>query len=150
MRRVIFALAFVFATGPALASEQTDVMATVNQFINGLNTGNLNAATAACASPASIVDDFPPHAWQGPTACGDWAKAFTASAKAAHFTDNRVTLGKPWHVDVTGDRGYVVVPATYTHKENGKTVVESGSIFTVALQKLTAGWRITGWAWAEH
>ena len=150
MRGVLFALAFIVATGPALASDRTDVMATVDQFFNGFNSGDMKAATAACASPASIIDEFPPHAWQGPTACADWAKAFAAAAKTAHYTDNRVTLGKPWRVDVTGDRAYVVIPATFTNKTNGKAVVESGAVFTAALQKLSAGWRITGWAWAGH
>jgi hypothetical protein len=27
---------------------------------------------------------------------------------------------------------------------------EVGSIFTLALQKGPAGWRITGWSWAKH
>jgi hypothetical protein len=51
---------------------------------------------------------------------------------------------------VTGDRGYVVVPVTYTYKQNGKPVVEPGSVWTFALQKMSTGWHITGWAWAQH
>jgi hypothetical protein len=59
-------------------------------------------------------------------------------------------LGKPWQVQVHGDRAYVVVPATYTYKQRGKAETESGSIFTLALKKVAAGWRITAWAWAAH
>lgn len=44
----------------------------------------------------------------------------------------------------------MVVPATYTYKQNGKRVTESGSILTVALQKSAAGWRMTAWTWAKH
>jgi hypothetical protein len=33
---------------------------------------------------------------------------------------------------------------------NGKPVQEVGSMFTFALQKSVAGWRITGWAWAKN
>ena len=139
----------VFAASTA-ASEQNAVMATVHQFIDGINREDMKAAAAACASPASIVDDFPPHAWQGPTACADWATAFEADNKKSAITGVTVTLGKPWHVDVTGDRAYVVVPANDKYKQNGKPATESGSIFTVALKKFAAGWRITGWAWAQH
>ena len=64
-------------------------------------------------------------------------------------TDYFVTLGEPRHVDVSGDRGYVVVPATMTFKVHDKQVTQSGSTFTVALQKLAVGWRITAWAWAK-
>jgi ketosteroid isomerase-like protein len=139
-----------FATGSAAASEQTAVMATVHQFIDGLNKGDAKTALAACASPAVIIDDFPPHVWNGPTACADWATAFNADSKKNLNTDAVVTLGKPWHVNVTGARAYVVVPANFAYKHHGKPVIESGSIYTVALKKVAAGWRITGWAWAQH
>jgi hypothetical protein len=61
-----------------------------------------------------------------------------------------VTISKPRRVAVTGDRAYVVVPATYKYKQKGKPVTESGAVWTFALQKLTGGWRVAGWAWAQH
>jgi ketosteroid isomerase-like protein len=79
-----------------------------------------------------------------------WSNAYDANAKQNGITDGIVTLGTPWHVDVTGDRAYVVNPVTYTYKQRGQPVVESGSVFTLALRKVAAGWRITGWAWARH
>jgi hypothetical protein len=63
------------------------------------------------------------------------------------ITDESVTLSKPRHIDITADRAYVVVPATYSYKEKGTLVKEPGSIWTLALKKGEAGWRITGWAW---
>ncbi len=143
-------LILAFGAGSAVASEQTAVMATVHQFIDGFNKGDAKSALAACASPASIIDDVPPHEWQGPTACVDWSNAYDADAKKNGITDGIVTLGTPWHVAVTGARAYVVVPVTYTYKQHGKPVTESGSVLTVALKKIAAGWRITGWAWAQH
>jgi hypothetical protein len=143
-------LMLVFGAACAAASEQTAVMATVHQFVDGFNKGDTKSALAACASPASIIDEFPPHEWHGPTACADWANAYNANAKKDGITDGIVTLGTPLHVDVTGYRGYVVVPAKYAFKQHGKPVVESSSVFTVALKKVAAGWRITGWAWAKH
>ena len=143
-------LFFGSVVGLAAASEQSVVLATVHQFIDGLNRSDVKSLVAACASPASIIDDFPPHTWQGPTACGDWAHAFDAANKRYKITDGIVTLATPWHVDVTGDRAYVVAPATYTYKQNGKPVRESGSILTVALKRVGGSWRMTGWAWAQH
>src|ERR1700680_17007 len=139
-----------FAAGAAARSEQKAVMASVHQFIDGLNKGDAKTALAACASPASIIDGFPPHEWHGATACADWASAFAAFSKKNGLTDEIVTLGTPWHVDVTGDRAYVVVPVGFTYKQNGKPAMESGSVLTVALKKVAAGWRITAWAWARH
>ena len=155
MRKLIVAVAVALAVAPvavsaAAASEKTDVMAVVHQFMDGLNKGDTQSALTACASPASIIDEFPPHEWQGATACADWANDFAADSKKNGITDPIVKLGTPKHVDITGDRAYVVVPATYTFKQHGKRATESGSLLTVALQKGAAGWRITGWAWTKH
>jgi ketosteroid isomerase-like protein len=150
MRTIIIALAVVWMAVPAAASDKSDITATVHQFMDGINKGDRQTALAACAAPASIIDEFPPHEWQGATACADWANDFESYNKKSGVTDAVATLGKPKHVDITGDRAYVVVPANYTYKQNGKRVTESGSILTVALQKSAAGWRMTGWAWAKH
>jgi ketosteroid isomerase-like protein len=150
MKRLAMALVVVMAAGTASASDQADVMATVRQFIDGFNKGDVKSALAACASPVSIVDEFPPYAWQGATACADWASDFESNAKKNGITDSVVTLQKPKHVDVAGDRAYVVVPANYDYKVKGKKTSQKGSIMAVALQKTPEGWRITGWSWATR
>ena len=143
------AFAAVSAAGSAVASERTSVMATVHQFVDGFNKGDTKSALAACAAHVQILDDFPPHVWEGPTACLDWSNAYDVDAGKHGVTDGIVTLGTPWRVDVTGDRAYAVFPATYTYEQHGKPVTESNAVYTFALQKVAAGWRITGWAWAR-
>jgi SnoaL-like domain len=137
---------------PALSqtSQSPAVMAPIRQFIDGFNRNDEDTATAACAPQASIVDDFAPHEWQGPNACRDWWSALAASDRAAGDSWGRVTLGAPWHFSVTGNRAYVVLPATFVFTEHGKPMSQRDSVFTVALRKYGAGWRITGWAWSEH
>jgi len=105
---------------------------------------------ATCADQVSILDEFPPHEWHGTGACAKWAGDYDADAKKNGITDGAVTLNTPTHVDVTGDRAYVVVPANYSFKVKGKSVGETGSIITLALVKSAGGWKITGWAWAKH
>jgi len=150
MRRVSIAFAIALVATSAAASDNTDVMATVHQFTDGLNKGDTKTALAACAAPSSIIDEFPPYGWQGATACADWANDFATYNKANGITDPVATLAKPRHVDITGERAYVVVPATYTYKQHGKKVTESGSTLTVALQKSANGWAITSWTWSKH
>ena len=146
---VAFAAAMLMA-GPVFASDKTEVMAAVHQFADGFNKGDTKAILAACAEQTSIIDDFPPHEWHGAGACAKWLEDYAANAKMDGITDGVVTLGKPWHVDVTADHAYVVVPTNYTFKQKGKPAKETGSIFTLVLQKSAAGWRVTGWAWAKH
>lgn len=151
MRALSIALAVtMFVATPVLASEQSDVMKPIHQFVDGFNKGDAKTALAACAEETSIIDEFPPHEWHGAGACKKWADDYEANAKKDGITDGVVTLGKPKHVDVNGDHAYVVIPSDYTFKQNGKAMKETKSAFAFALQKGASGWRITAWTWAAN
>jgi len=150
MHKVSLALVMaVLVAGPVAASDKTDVMAAVQQFVDGFNKGDTKTAAAACADQTSIVDEFPPYEWHGTGACLKWMNDYDADAKKNGITDAVVALGTPRHVDVAADRAYVVVPTNYTFKVKGTPDKETGSTLTIALQKSGAAWRITGWAWTK-
>lgn len=156
MRALVFSLALLSAAVAAAATvaaesgaANTPALATIRQFVDGLNKGDAKSGLAACAPETAIIDDFPPHHWQGRDACSRWLNAFVAYDKAQGITGDFVRLGAPKVMSVTGNYAYVVLPATYSYKQHGKPVTESGATFTVALQKLSGSWRITGWAWAQ-
>jgi ketosteroid isomerase-like protein len=150
MQKLIAAFALLLlVAGPALASDKTDAMAAVQQFTDGFNKGDFKAAVANCADETSIVDNFPPHEWHGPGACTKWGTDLGAFMKSNTITDGVVTLGKPLHIDVTGDRAYIVVPTVFKFKMKGKPTNDRGQL-TIALQKTGTAWRMTGWAWADQ
>ena len=139
----------VLVAGPAAATDKTDVMSVLHQWVDNFNKGDLKSMVASCADQAAIIDDFPPHEWHGAGACTKWSTDFHAFTQTSEITEPAVTLGKPWHIDVTADRAYVVAPTTFSFKQKGKPVLQKG-IITVSLQKSAAAWRMTGWAWADH
>jgi ketosteroid isomerase-like protein len=150
MHKLLIALTVsVLVAGPATATDKTDVMSVIHQWEGAFNKGDMKSMSAACADQTSIIDDFPPHEWHGAGACSKWSSDFQAFTQARVITDPAVTVGKPWHIDVTADLAYVVAPTTFSFKEKGKPVKETG-IITVTLQKSAAVWRMTGWAWADH
>lgn len=122
---------------------------TVRQYIDRFNHGDVKGMGSVCADPMQILDGMAPHVWQGPTATEDWYRDVLLEGEHAGAGDYHITLGEPRHVDVTGDCAYVVVPASMTFKVRGQQVTQSGASFTVALRKLTAGWRIAAWTWAK-
>jgi hypothetical protein len=150
MKKASLVLALsVLVAAPAFADDKTDVMKVVNQFIDGFNKGDVKSAVATCADEASIIDEFPPYEWHGAGACSKWAADFDADSKKNDITPGPVTLGKPRHNDVTGDRAYVVLPVTYEFTQKGKAVKQTGATLAVALQKVAAGWRIVAWTWSK-
>ena len=150
MHNLFIALAVsMLAAGPAAATDRADAMSVVHQWVNSFNKGDMKAMAATCADQASIIDDFPPHVWHGAGACANWSGDFQAFTKAGDITDPTVTVGKPWHIDVTADLAYVVAPTTFSFKQKGKPVTEGG-VLTAILQKSAAGWRFIAWAWADH
>jgi len=147
--RFLASILFVLAATPsAIAGPAEDAaLAPVHQFIDAVNKGDMKGAGAAYTQSPSIIDEFAPYHWQGPTAYADWQAAFESKSKAQGMTDPVMTLLKPTRVVVTGDQAYAVVPALYDFRLKGITIREHGT-FSFALAKTAEGWRISAWGWA--
>jgi hypothetical protein len=150
MYKIFIALAIVVAeAGPAIASQETDVMAPVRQFVDGFNKRDIKMAQMACSDQSFIIDDFPPHAWAGSRAISDWLHDLDLFEKKHGTSDPFVALGKPQHIDVTNTDAYVVVLTKLSYKKKGQAVHENG-LMTLVLHKGAGGWQIAAWSWADN
>jgi ketosteroid isomerase-like protein len=145
---VLFAAALAVAS-PTFASDKTDAVVPVHQFVDSMNKNDMKSAAAAYAPDASIIDEFPPHHWHGANAFGDWGQDFGTDAQKNGVTDPVLMLGKARRIDVTDDHAYAIFSATYSFKQHGKHKRETADM-TFALQKLAEGWRITAWSFTRH
>src|SRR4030095_10701497 len=116
------------------------------KYMDPFNGGEGAGMAATFDVPGSILDGMAPHLWQGPQASQDWYRDVLIEGEQHGASDYFVTLGGPLHNSTTGDRAYVVVPATMTLKVHGKQITQTGATFTVALRRTAEGWRITAWA----
>lgn len=149
--RALALLAVLAATAlPTAVRAQADVLKPAHEFMDTFNKGDTKGAVAACADAVAIIDEFAPFVWHGAGACATWMKDYDADASRRGITDGVVTLGTPLHVDVDGNRAYLVIPSTYAFKLKGKAVKETGSLFTFAMLKGPKGWHIVGWSWAKN
>src|SRR5690348_16290538 len=144
---LIFIIALV-GVGSAIASQETEVMAPVRQFINGFNKGDLKMAQAACIDGIFIIDDFPPHSWSGSEGISKWLRDLDSFEKKHGASEPSVTLGNPRHIDVTGTYAYAVVPTRLSYKKKGQPLHESG-LMALVLHKSAGPWRIAAWSWAD-
>jgi len=150
MRMPFVVLAASLVAAPLSAQDKAAVLQPVHQFVDAFNKGDTKTALAACAEETSIIDEFPPYEWHGAGGCAAWMRDYDSDATKQGISNGHVTPGSPKHVDIAGDRAYVVIPSSYVFKRDGKMVEEKGSLFTFALRKQQVGWRIASWSWAKN
>jgi ketosteroid isomerase-like protein len=125
---------------PARASNESEAQAVVTAWVGDFNRGDLKSFVARCVPRAAVLDGFPPYAWTG---CADWMSAYASNSKAIRLTDGKLSIGRAVSAFSEGDRAYLVYPATFSDKEDGKPVVYNGT-WTITLQKVAKGWAVTG------
>ena len=149
MKSTILGLACVaaFSTASTATAANAQLEAPIHQFIDAFNKGDVKAAGAThLASGVSIIDEVPPHNWQGPKAFGTWAADLTKNDKAAGISDEKVTLGAVTREVVSGQTAYVVIAAAYSFKQKGVAMHEPAQM-TFAMKMSGKAWKIAGWTW---
>ena len=150
MRNLLIAIAIVIGTStPAAASDRDDVLAVAHHWADAFGQRSFDTDIAPCAEDAVVIDDLPPHVWQGPGACSNWFKAFEAWASKAGATHAVITLGEIRHLEFDADSAYLVAPVTLSYTKAGKPVNFPGMI-TLTLRKRESAWRVSGAAWADQ
>jgi ketosteroid isomerase-like protein len=134
------ALSAALVASTAQASVETDAQAVVTEWVDAFNRGDLKAFAARCAPRAGVLDGFPPFAW---TSCADWMSAYESNSKAIKLTDGRLSIGQPVSAFADGNRVYLVYPAKFSDKEDGKPIDYVGT-WTITLEKIASRWEITG------
>lgn len=150
MNRLVIVLMVCFVAAQPVAAQKSEVVSMVTRFVEAFNKGDAAGIVTSCAEKTAIIDEFPPYEWQGEGACMKWLNDWSVDAETRVITDAWVTLGDPRHVDVTGDRAYVVMPVDYTFKMDGKPMKETGSRLTLVLRHGEAGWKATSWTWSKN
>ena len=140
-KAVACVLAFLVAV-PAVASDASDVQATVVKWVANLNKGDFKAVAAECAPHASIVDGFPPYAWQ---TCASWLSGYQANNKLIQATPGTLSMGKPIYTELHGTHAYLIYPVAFTDTQKGKQIVYKGTM-TMVLQRNRTRWVITAQA----
>jgi hypothetical protein len=146
LRNVVISALVLMATA-VHAAPADELMTAPRAFVAGLDTGTIETAAAVMTADATMIDEFPPHAWSGPDAFKRWLADFAAANKAANIVAGKVKLGDPIVAEATGDVAYVVAAASETYKQNGVRMAETARM-VFALRREGGTWKIAAWAWA--
>src|ERR1700755_3317996 len=126
--------ATIMSVGPALASNETEIVARIQQAVNACNRNDVAAFKRYLTPSPVAMDEVPPYHFQGAHALSDWENAYSADSSKNAITDPVITLRKATDIEVSGTHAYVVWPATYSYKQAGQPSQHNG-IITFALEK---------------
>jgi ketosteroid isomerase-like protein len=132
-----------------MSANGTEPVDAVRRYIEAFNRGDIEAMAGCFAPGGSILDGMAPHVWRGESAARDWYRDVLTEGEHLGAEGYQVSLEVPLHADVAGDAAYVVCPASMSFRLRGVPVVQTGAVFTTALQAIDGEWRIAAWAWAK-
>ena len=133
---------------PMASARDAAIATTIKTMMDGFNNGDITAVKALHVADPTIVDNVAPFVWSGPGSFEKWLGDLVKSETAAGKSDGKVWFGDSVDEQVSGDRAYVVTPCSYTYKQGGKTVRESGFV-AFLLVKVGASWKVSSWSWAS-
>lgn len=110
-------------------------------------TVNAGLFKTAMTSNPTIVDEFAPYAWTGAGAIDRYTAALKAWLSANGLADLRVVIDTPRYWDVSGDRAWMSLPATFIYNAGGKANAEAGA-YAMVFVRTGGHWRISSWAWS--
>jgi hypothetical protein len=143
--------AMVAAAGlavPAAYGADNAPMEPIRQFEAALDKGDMAAAKATLVAAPAITDELAPYHWSGAGAFDTWLADAKRHDAVEGNTDGSSWYGEPVRMSIAGDRGYVVLPSTYTFTRKGVKMRATGTI-TFALAREGADWKIATWTWTS-
>jgi len=144
----ILAPAVAWLVASAAFTADPAVEAPIHRMMDGFNAGDLAVVKAAHVASPTIVDDVAPFRWSGPDAFDSWIADLAKAEAAEGRTDGAVWFGDPVDEVVEGDRAYVVTPSSYTFRQQGQTLRETGTVAFVLVRQGDE-WKVESWSWAS-
>jgi len=139
--------AALLAALPASAAPVDDAVATVTTTLDKFNGGDVGAFIAAHRDGAVIIDEFAPYTWGGSGSVQAWLESYSKDATARKISEGRIDYQKPLQANSDGSSAYIVLPATYRFKQDGKAMAGKGSM-TFVMVKTGKEWKISSWTYS--
>jgi hypothetical protein len=144
-----YLVALILSISPAVASEKSDVISTVQKLIDDFNKADNAALAADMVDAPQIIDELPPFHWSGTNALSEWGHDIKIEVEKRSIAKFSVTLMKANYLDVRDNGAYVVIPAIlHLTLRNGRHDQEKGR-FVLALTK-SDHWRTSSLAWSRE
>ena len=124
------------------------MMAPLKTLLAAANGADAASIKSIFTDDAVIIDEMPPHRWNGANAGVGWLKALHAQFTAQKVTGVKGTLQSVSVFEHSDPRrAFIVVPGTWTGSQAGRRFVENG-IWSFVVVRSGSAWKISADAWA--
>lgn len=131
----------------AVDVERSQLIGVIQDWVAAVNREEGAAVTRLWVPDSTVIDSFPPYVWQGPKAIAAWWSDYESLTKAQGLADI-VFRFEPRHVDVVGDRAYVVGDGRVDYRiATGQ--LRDRATWMFCLARIDGAWRFTAWAWGH-
>jgi hypothetical protein len=145
---MILLAAWAFLTASAANAGDTAVEAPIRAMMAGFNKGDIALVKAQHVAAPTIIDNVAPYRWSGADGFDAWLSDLGKAEAAEGKSDGVVWFGDPVDEAVSGGRAYVVTPCSYTYKQHGQTMRETG-MTSFVLVNVADAWKVESWSWAS-
>ncbi len=114
-------------------------------YMRTLDSSHLDEAFVS--TDLTVMENFAPYLFAGPTARQRWEAAFREHATRGHLRDLTVQFGSPATVERQANVVYFSLPTTWRGTSDRRRFVEHGA-WSFVLSSTPDGWRIRHYAWA--
>jgi ketosteroid isomerase-like protein len=134
------------AAPASAATVPAAVMAPISAVLKYTNANDTSKLDAYYTSDAVVIDEFAPYVWTGSSAGARWWTSLMAVNRKTSISNMKASMQPVQHFNVSGDKAYVVVPATVSFFYKGKPQKETGTL-TMTLQRSGTDWKIATQTW---
>lgn len=148
LKTILLAI-LMLAPGYVFADVRAEVKAVMIANFDALLTFDSKAFAATTAADVTIVDEFPPFYWSGPTALAKYNQGFKEAIASMKLSNLTATVKDAVGFEQNNNTCYAVFPVTIKSTgANGKAHTEDG-YQTAIFEKNNAGkWVIKTTTWS--
>ena len=140
-------LALVTQASAADTQPTAAMMAPLKILLRAANGDSSADVSKICSKDAVIMDEPPPHRWDGETAAVDWLASLKVQFKDQQVTGARAEFHTVSVYEHSADRAWIVIPTTWTGAQGGRRFEEDGVWSFLVVQSGDA-WKISADSWS--
>lgn len=123
------------------------LLAPIEKVAQFIETGNESLLSAFASKGVVIIENFPPHLFEGEDAVNRWSQKIISWHEPPSDLVLKHKFGQPQDLRVQDDIAFVSLPTHWTISQSGDTFEEDGG-WAFVLVKEDGEWRVRCYGWA--